>query len=193
MDNISTPWERAGNPMYRPYDGQYSTIPAAKIMIGVAVAGALAYLLVMYCRWIPFPFKEGGLTGKEFSDFVGENRSMFRGTGEFSRAIAESIMAVIAFIGLPKLIAIGAVISLIPLFAKWRVISLIYLLLFAIAIIGGSAFILFDASELLGDSKDSLPGIVVLNLILIFACIVGTITAIVTLYKRYNTDKTVNL
>ena len=179
--------------MYRPYDGQYSTIPAAKIMIGVAVAGALAYLLVMYCRWIPFPFKEGGLTGKEFSDFVGENRGMFRSTGEFGRGIVESILAVMYFIGLPKVIAIGAIISLIPLFAKWRVISLVYLMLFTLVIIIGCASFLSEASELLGDSNVSIPGIVVLNSVLIFACIVGIITAIVTLYKRYNTDRTVNL
>lgn len=63
---METTSKRLGPPGYTQWK-DYSTIPAAKIMIGVAIAGAFAYILAWFGEWVPI---NDGLSGKEFSAFA---------------------------------------------------------------------------------------------------------------------------
>lgn len=171
---METTSKRLGPPGYTQWK-DYSTIPAAKIMIGVAIAGAFAYILAWFGEWVPI---NDGLSGKEFSAFA--SKAM--------RFIYDDpwSMSVLVLINSLKIIAIGAVISLIPLFAKWRLLSILYLICLAIF----SIVLMLQGFRSISDEKHP-AALHVFLVILVIACVIGVITALVSLYRKHKTDTVV--
>lgn len=75
---------------------------------------------------------------------------------------------------------------MIPLFAKWRLLSILYLICLAIF----SIVLMLQGFRSISDEKHA-AALHVFLVILVIACVIGVITALVSLYRKHKTDTVV--